>query len=102
MFQNLSLSQYILIPILFTVTYLITFFALKDDLNGVEYLTLFILPITFQIGSNLFMQLLPNRKIFHYPIYVMIPIGMYIIYLTENIFNVAAIRTIQLLRAAHA
>ena len=29
-------------------------------------------------------------------------IGMYALLLTENIFNVAAIRTIQLLRAAHA
>ena len=34
--------------------------------------------------------------------YALVPLGTYIILLTENIFNVAAIRTIQLLRAAHA
>ncbi len=84
------------------VLYAIMYYALWENITGIEYLTLFILPITFIVGSNLFISILPERKIFRYPLYALIPIGTYIILLTENIFNVAAIRTIQLLRAAHA
>jgi hypothetical protein len=101
-FHNIGLPMYGGILMLLIGGYLLTYYSLKEDISGVEYITLFILPILFLVGVNLFMTLLPNRKIFQYPIFLLIPIGMYITYLTENIFNVAAIRTIQLLRAAHA
>jgi hypothetical protein len=102
LFQASNYPLYYSVPALIVGTYIITLFSLRDDLKGVEYLTLYILPVTFLIGINLFMLILPQRKIFRFPFYGLIPIGMYITYLTENIFNVAAIRTIQLLRAAHA
>ena len=92
----------IAVLILAICIYAIAFFALWENINGIEYITLFVLPISFIIGTNLFITILPDRKLFRYPLYAMIPVGMYIILLTENIFNVAAIRTIQLLRAAHA
>lgn len=98
------LSQFGLVGIsaLIVVLYVIIYLALWENISGVEYATLFILPIAFVIGANLFLSILPERKIFRYPMYAFIPIGTYIVLLTENIFNVAAIRTIQLLRAAHA
>jgi len=85
-----------------SLLYPLTWIALKENINGVEYFTLFILPILFALSINLFIQILPDRKLFRLPLLALIPVGMYILFLTENIFNVAAIRTIQLLRAAHA
>jgi hypothetical protein len=84
------------------VMYLLSLFALTEDVKGIEYFTLFILPVLFFLGANLFLSILPDRKIYHIPFLCVMTIGMYTIYLTENIFNVAAVRTIQLLRAAHA
>jgi hypothetical protein len=95
-FGGLSIAGFIVF------IYLLTWFALKENLNGVEYITLFVLPVLFSLSANLFTTILPDRRIFRLPILASIPVGMYIIFLTENIFNVAAIRTIQLLRAAHA
>jgi hypothetical protein len=84
------------------ILYLLSLFSLNEDIKGVEYFTLFVLPVSFFLGANLFISILPDRKIYHVPFYAVMAIGMYTIYLTENIFNVAAVRTIQLLRAAHA
>jgi len=99
-----SLTQFGPIAIIVGVIalYVIIYLAILENISGIKYLTLFILPILFILGSNLFIQLLPERKLFRYPMYALIPLGTYIILLTENIFNVAAVRTIQLLRAAHA
>jgi hypothetical protein len=87
---------------LILITYILTYLAIREDISGIEYLTLFIIPISYTLGTLLFLQTLPDRKLYRYPILISYPIVMYVIYLTNNIFNVAAIRTIQLLRAARA
>lgn len=89
------------IPAYIAITYLVSIFALKEDISGIEYLTLFILPVLFTLGSGLFISIVPERKLYRWPLYSLVPIGIYSIYLTENIFNVAGIRTIQLLRMAN-
>lgn len=95
---------------------LISIWALKDeDFSGIEWLTLPILPALFAIGATLVMPLLPTGfdflssdssqllsfiiKMGHLVIFV---VGYYAALLTANIYNVAAIRTIQLLRVAHS
>jgi hypothetical protein len=104
LFFDSFLDQFglLVFPLSAVVIYLASLVSLKEDIAGIEYITLFILPVFFFIGANVFLTILPDRKLYHLPMYSLISVGMYIIYLTENIFNVAAIRTIQLLRAAHA
>jgi hypothetical protein len=102
---------YLLFPSLQTVpvlialailTYILSTFSINEDVKGIEYLTLFIVPVLFTIGTILFVQILPERRLYRYPVMGIFPVLLYVIFLTQNIFNVAAIRTIQLLRAARA
>ena len=53
-------------------------------------------------GVALFYFLLPVRWLTRLPVLAIFGISMYLLFLTQNIYNIAAIRTIQLLRAAHA
>jgi hypothetical protein len=75
--------------------------VLRRDLKGVEYITLLTLPTLFTLAATLFYFLLPTRWITRIPIAFLYVLGMYALLLTENIYNVAAERSIALLRAAH-
>ncbi len=82
--------------------YLFTAFGLRDDLTGIEWITLLILPTMFTAAVSLFYFLLPVRWLTRIPVVAFYAVGMYALLLTENIYNVAASRTIALLRAAHS
>jgi hypothetical protein len=84
------------------LTYLISAFALFDDLKGIEWFTILPLPAFYSAAVALFYFLLPANLVSQIVIVAVFGLGMYALYLTENIYSVAAIRTIQLLRAAHA
>ena len=86
----------------FLVTYLISAWALFDDLKGVEWITLLSLPAMYSGAMGLFYYLLPEAALTRVIVLTIFGVGMYALFLTENIYSVAAIRTIQLLRAAHA
>lgn len=77
-------------------------FALWGELSGVKYFLLLLLPVYFVIGASLFYFLLPVRWLTRLPFALAFGISVYLLMLTANIYNVAAIRTIALLRAAHA
>ncbi len=103
------------------IALIVSLFALKDeDFSGVEWLTLPILPVFFAVGALLVFPLLPSGfdliasfplsadassllgtvvRVAHLLIFV---VGYYASLLTANIYNVAAVRTIQLLRVAHS
>lgn len=83
-------------------SFLFSTFVLREDLRGIEYLTLSILPTIFTIAVAFFYFLLPVRWLTRLPTAILYALGMYAILLTENIYNVAAERSIQLLRAAHS
>lgn len=83
-------------------TYLLTAFGLREDLAGIEWLTLLTLPTLFTAAVLLFYFLLPIRWLTRLPVAALYAVGMYALLLTENIFNVAAERSIALLRAAHS
>lgn len=83
-------------------TYILSAFALRQDLKGVEWVTLLSLPTLYTAAVCLFYFLLPTRWITRLPFAFLYSIGMYALLLTENIYNVAANRTIALLRAAHS
>jgi hypothetical protein len=88
--------------VFFLVTYLVSAWALFEDLKGIEWLTILSSPSLYAAAIGLFYFLLPSHWFTRMVIMVFFGVGMYALYLTENIFSVAAARTIQLLRAAHA
>jgi len=94
--------RYVAIFGFFLVTYLVSAWALFDDLKGVEWLTILTLPAAYSVAIGLFYFLLPSGWLSRLVIITLYGVGMYALYLTENIYSVAAVRTIQLLRAAHA
>ncbi len=95
-------SRYQAIGLLAGVSYGLSTWALFEDLKGLEWFTVLILPVMYSVAVALFYFLLPERILSRIIIMGLFSIGMYALLLTENIFNVAAIRTIQLLRAAQA
>lgn len=76
--------------------------ALWDELAGIKFIILLILPVYFSVAIALFYFLLPVRWLTRLPVIAGYGISIYLLFLTQNIYNIAAIRTIQLLRAAHA
>ncbi len=99
---NLSWSYYWAVAILAGFTYLLSAWSLSEGLNGLEWLTVLILPTLFTLGVGLFYFLTPSFWAVRISLIVFYSVGIYSLLLTENIFSVAAIRTIQLLRSAHA
>jgi len=95
-------SRYLAIFILSLLTIPLTFWSLKEALHGPIWLTSWILPLFFTTGVGLFYFLLPGSLLSAIPIIIIYLLGMYALFLSENIFAVAAIRTIQLFRSASA
>jgi len=94
--------RYPMVGVLSVVSYFSCAFALREDLHGAEWITLLTLPTLFTAAVAVFYFLLPTRWLTRLPIAILYAIGMYALLLTENIYNVAAARTIALLRAAHS
>jgi len=102
------------------VSYILSVWVLFDDLKGIEWITLIILPMMFTLGAGLFSNFLPTAfpgmfgksisvetsqllaGIFKGVYFLLVGVGLYGILLIENIFSVASIRTIQLFRAARS
>lgn len=94
--------RYQTIAFLTISTILLSVFALWGELSGAKYFLLLLLPAYFVAGASLFYFLLPVRWLTRLPFAFLFGISVYLLMLTSNIYNVAAIRTIALLRAAHA
>jgi hypothetical protein len=102
------------------ISYILSVWVLFDDLKGIEWLTLMVLPVMFTLGCGLFSNFLPTAVprmfgqafqletsfilagAFKILYFLFFALGMYGILLIENIFSVASIRTIQLFRAARS
>lgn len=74
--------------------------SLWEGLGKNMTLLTLILPMFFTLGVGIFWFLLPGSIFARIPIVIFYGIGIYILCLTTNIYSVAAIRTIALLRAA--
>ena len=110
----------VVVLVISAVAYVLTAAVLFEDLKGWEWITLLILPVLFTLGSGLFSNLLPAAvprmfgqsfrietaiflgNVVRFLFTILYVLGMYAILLTENIFSVASIRTIQLFRAARS
>ncbi|MBI3380068.1 hypothetical protein HY029_04900 [Candidatus Gottesmanbacteria bacterium] len=92
--------RFIMVIVLSILSYLLSAWSLKEDIVGIEWLLLFILPVIFTASVSLFYFLLPGRWISRLITSIIFAIGTYAIVRAENIYNVAAERSIQLLRVA--
>ena len=90
------------IAFLALATLFLAVFALWGELSGIKYFLLLLLPVYFVTGASLFYFLLPVRWLTRLPFALVFGISTYLLMLTANIYNVAAIRTIALHRAARA
>jgi len=84
------------------VCYLLSAWSLYEGLEGIEWFTVLVLPVIFTIGVGFFGFLLPASWLTKIFLIILYGLSIYILLLVGNIFSVAAIRTIQLLRSAHA
>lgn len=95
-------NRYTAIFVLSLLTIPLTLWSLREALRGPIWLASWILPMFFTAGVGLFYFLLPGSLLTAIPVILIYFVGMYVLFLSENIFAVAAIRTIQLFRSASA
>ena len=97
------------IPSLFQILFILatifvaltTVFCLREELSDVKYLLLLILPVFFWGASIFFVRVTLGSGFWYLLAAILYSISRYSLLLTLNIYNVAAIRTIQLVRAAN-
>ncbi len=82
------------------LTLILFSWSLKEGLGKNLTLLSLILPTFFTVGVGLFWFLLPSSVFARLPAVIFYGLGIYALCLTTNIYTVAAIRTIALLRAA--
>jgi hypothetical protein len=82
------------------LTLLMFWWSLRDGLGLDATLLTLILPFFFTLGVGFFWFLLPVNIFARIPVVIFYGVGIYSLCLTLNIYSVAAIRTIALLRAA--
>jgi len=84
------------------MSYLLCAWSIFKELRGIVWVTNLILPTLYPVAVGLFYFLLPQSDITRIVVGALFAVSMYALLLTTNIFAVASIRTIQLLRAARA
>lgn len=95
-------NRYQAIGVLSLLAIPLTLWSLKEALKGAVWLVSWILLLSFTAGVGFFYFLLPGSLLTAIPIIILYFLGTYALFLSENIFSVAALRTIQLFRAAWA
>jgi hypothetical protein len=88
----------VLILSAFTVVFL--YLSLKQDIKENFTPQIFILPFMYSLGIGLFYLLVPARLITRIGMTSLYALGLYSLFLSQNIFTVSGIRTIQLLSSA--
>lgn len=79
---------------------ILSLWSLWEGLNFTKALILLILPVFFTAAVSSFYFLLPVRWLTRFPVALSFGLMFYLLLLAQNVFNVAAIRTIPLYRAA--
>jgi hypothetical protein len=104
---GLFMSEYILgksaISIVFVLAFLTVgflFLTLREDLKDNFSPQVFILPFFYSLAVGLFYLLVPARMVTRIGITTLYALGLYSLYLSQNIFTVSSIRTIALLSGA--
>lgn len=84
------------------ISYLLSAWALFEDLQPFEWFTVLPFPVFYAISVGFFYFLLPTNFISRLLVLTIFGVGMYALFLTSNIFSVAKGKAIQLIHAAHA
>jgi len=95
-------KRYFFIALLGLLAYPFSAWGLWEDLDGIEWVVNLILPVLYLPALALFYFLLPANIPIRIFLFLIAMLGQYALLLCANIFSVAVIRTIQLLRAAQA
>lgn len=92
----------LLVPaaLLAVVTDLLLLFILRRDIKGTFFAPILVLPFFFTLAFPFFYALVPTRLLSRIIITFIYAFGLYSLFLTQNIFAVSSIRTINLLRSA--
>ncbi len=96
----LTRSELIVVLILSLLTDLFLYWALRNDLKNNFSPQVFILPFFYTMAFGFFYLLVPQRLIAELVLTIIFAIGLYSLYLSQNIFIVSSIRTIALLSGA--
>lgn len=97
---SLGKSGIILIIFLSALADLFLFWGLRADLKENFSPQAFILPFTYTISFGFWYFLFPQRLLVRVILTLLYAVGLYSLYLSQNIFTVSAIRTIALLSSA--
>lgn len=98
--QSLKESGIYFIILLAILTVLFLYWALREDMKNNFILQIFILPFFFTFSFGLFYLLFPERILVKIVLTIIYAIGIYSVYLSQNIFIISSIRTIALLSSA--
>ncbi len=96
----LGKSAIAIVLVLSFLTSFFLYFALRKDFKDNFVPQVLILPFFYSLALGLFYLLVPARFITRIGMTFLYALGLYSLYLSENIFAVSAIRTIQLLSGA--
>lgn len=92
--------RFLAIGVLGTLTVILFVWSLWEGLGKDMTLVSLVLPFLFTLGVGLFWFLLPSSILARLPVVILYAIGIYVLVSTSNVYTVAAIRTIPLLRTA--
>jgi hypothetical protein len=92
--------RYALVFLFISATWILSAWSLREGLVGIEWFTVLMPSTVFSGAMALFYVLLPQFWLAKIAVVILFLIGTYALLLCGNIFSVAAIRTIALLRAA--
>jgi hypothetical protein len=96
----LGRSGMVIIFVLALLTDFLLFLSVRDDLKENFSPQVFILPFLYSLAIGLFYLLVPARMLTRVAITSLYALGLYSLYLSENIFIVSSMRTIALLSSA--
>lgn len=96
----LGKSGFFVCFILAIFTDILLFWSNKKEIKENFYLPLFILPFFYSLSFGLFYFLIPARFLTRIASTLLYSLGLYSLFLAQNIFTVATIRTIALLSSA--
>src|SRR5579872_7322537 len=98
--QHLGKSGVLLPFLLAIATEVFMYWAMRKDIKDTSSLQVFFLPFIFSLAFSLFYFLTPARLIIKAITTLLYAFGLYSMFLSQNIFTVASIRTIALLSGA--
>ncbi|MBI3984585.1 MAG: hypothetical protein HY344_01395 [Candidatus Levybacteria bacterium] len=96
----LGKSGIVIVLVLSFLTSFLLYFSLREDLKENFTPQVLILPFFYTLALGLFYLLVPARLLTRFGMTFLYALGLYSLFLSENIFTVSAIRTIQLLSGA--